>query len=367
MPSPYPSPDELGRPLTTGRPHDGTSAERLLLAQRRRAQREIRQVMARLAVLLGLLVLMIAMGSVAFVLVEGTSLAYGAIMTLDTITTLGSLPTPADAGGRIILVVLEILGIGTLFYALATVAEFFVSGQLSGVLELRRSQKMIDSLSHHYIICGYGRVGRQVARDLRATGAEVVVIDHNPFNREDAEADNIPYLEGHASDDEVLLQAGVERAAAVVACVDSDAENIFLTLSARELNAGITIIARASAEDAEKKLVRAGADRVISPYKTTGSEMARIALHPQIGATVAVADYRVEQIEVPEHCAGVGYTVGEARGRAVIVALRRDDGAFEPQPSPQTVIRGGDTVVALGSSEALEVLEALFQPATVAD
>ena len=126
------------------------------------------------------------------------------------------------------------------------------------------------------------------------------------------------------------MQAGIERARAVIACVDSDAENIFIALSARELRSDILIIARASAEDSEQKLIRAGADRVISPYKTTGSEMARIALHPQVGGAVEVADYRIEEIEVPASCAGVGKTIAEVRGQSVIVALRRATDARAP-------------------------------------
>ncbi len=193
---------------------------------------------------------------------------------------MASLPTPDNNGSRIILACLEILGIGTLFYGLATVAEFFVSGQLQDILDRCRTEKMIDSYSDHYIVCGYGRVGREVARDLKTQAAEIVVIDHNPMHREPATADGVIYIEGHASDDEVLMQAGIERAAAVIACVDSDAENIFIALSARELSAKVQVIARASAEDAERKLIRAGANEVISPYKMTGSEMARLALAP---------------------------------------------------------------------------------------
>jgi voltage-gated potassium channel len=340
--------------------------ERLVLAQRRRARRELLQFLRRLVLLLFALLALVVAGSLAFALVEGTSVGYGFLWTLDTVTTLGTVPAPRDTGGRIVVIGLELLGIGTLAYGLATVSEFFVSGQLSGVLELRRTQKMIDSLTEHYIVCGYGRVGRQVARDLKAHGSGVVVIDQNPLHREVARADGVAWLEGQASDDEILQQAGVERAAAVVACVDSDAENIFVALSARELRSDVLIIARASADDAEKKLRRAGADRVISPYKTTGSEMARIALHPQIGGAVQVADFRVEQIEVLPECEGLGRTVGEARGRAVIVALRHGDGRLEPQPSPQAVISAGDTLIALGTAEALERLETLFQPATVA-
>jgi voltage-gated potassium channel len=241
-------------------------------------QRELRQFNHRLLWLLCALLVLIVAGSFAFALVEHVSPAFGLLWTLDTITTLGNISEPSDTGGRVIVAVLEIIGIGTLFYGLATVAEFFVSGQLSGILDERRFIKMIDSYSEHYIVCGYGRVGRQVARDLREHNAQIVVIDHNPAHRETATADGVIYIEGHASDDDVLIQAGIERAAAVIACVDSDAENIYVALSARELRSDIKVIARAAADDAERKLIRAGADQVISPYKTTGTAMARWAL-----------------------------------------------------------------------------------------
>jgi len=347
-------------------PLERAAVERLVATQRRRTRRELRQFTRRLGILLAILAAVVVAGSVALSIDEGVSVAYGFMWTLDIMTTLGTIRIPHDNTGRVIRVVLELVGIGTLFYALATVAEFFVSGQLSGVLARRRTQKMIDSYSEHYIVCGYGRVGRQVARDLRAHGADVVVIDQNPLHREAAERDDVAWLEGQATEDETLLQAGIERAAAVIACVDSDADNIFIALSARELRSDILILARASADDAEKKLLRAGADRVISPYKTTGSEMARIAMHPQIVGGVNVADYRVEEIAVAAGAAGAGRTVGEVRGSSVIVALRRSEGQLEAQPSPHAVINAGDTLIVLGTTPALEALEALFQPATVA-
>ena len=147
----------------------------------------------------------------------------------------------------------------------------------------------------------------------------------------------------------------------MIACVDSDAENIFITLTARELREDILIIARASAEDSEKKLVRAGADRVISPYKTSGMEIARTALHPQVAGSVEVADYRMDEIEVPADCPGVGSTIEDARGSTMIVALWRNTGQLEPQPAPETVIEVGDKLVALGTPEALERLETRFE------
>jgi voltage-gated potassium channel len=341
---------------------DGAPERHRVLEQRAHAQREVRLFMRRLGILIVALVALVLAGTIGFVVTEGVSVAYGFAWTLDTVTTLGSIPDPGDGGGRVIKVCLELLGIGTLFYALATVAEFFVSGQLSGVLEERRIEKMIDSFTDHYIVCGFGRVGRQVSRDLRAGGAEHVVIDPNPANREAARSVGIPLIEREASDDEVLEQAGIERAQGVIACVDSDAENIFITMTARELRGDILIIARASAEDSEKKLLRAGADRVISPYKTSGSEMARVALRPQVGGAFDVADYRMEEIEVSPACEAVGKTIGDVSGAAVIVAIRHPDGRLETQPPAPTELRVGDMIIAMGPPAAVERLDRMFQP-----
>jgi voltage-gated potassium channel len=339
-----------------------TETRRRAIAQRARARRELELFVRRLGLLLSVLVGLIAAGTAGFALAEGVSVGYAFEWTIDTITTLGTIPDPHDTAGRALKVGLELLGIGTLFYGLATVAEFFVSGQLSGLLAERRTQRMIDSYSDHYIICGFGRVGRQVARDLRAARADFVIIDPSPEHREAGRAAGAPLIEREAADDEVLTEAGIERARGVVACVDSDAENIFIALTARELRSDILIVARASADHSEKKLLRAGADRVISPYKTSGSEMARIALHPQVGGAVQVADTRVEEIDVPAQCPGVGQRIADVRGGSVILALRREDGEVEPSPAPETVISPGDMLVALGSPDALEQLEETFQP-----
>jgi voltage-gated potassium channel len=341
--------------------HDSL-ARRHALQERAVARREVRLFMRRLMILMTALTALVIAGTIAFVAVEGVSVAYGFDWTVDTVTTLGSIPDPHDGGGRVVKVALELLGIGTLFYGLATVAEFFVSGQLSGVLEERRIEKMIDSFNDHYIVCGFGRVGRQVSRDLRAAGAQHVVIDPNPVNREAAMAAGVPLIESQASDDEVLMQAGIARAQGVIACVDSDAENIFITLTARELRADIFIIARASAEDSEKKLMRAGADRVISPYKTSGREMARVALRPQVGGALDVADYRMEEIEVSPECEAVGRRIADVSGGAVIVAIRHPDGRLETQPPADTELHVGDMIIAMGPPPAVERLDRMFQP-----
>lgn len=342
--------------------HDSGSERRHALEQRARARREVHLFMRRLGILLAWLIVLVIAGTIGFVVTEGVSVAYAFDWTLDTVTTLGSIQDPHNAAGRVVKVGLELLGIGTLFYGLATVAEFFVSGQLSGVLEGRRMDKKIDSFTDHFIVCGFGRVGRQVSRDLRAAGAQHVVIDPNPANREAALGAGIPLIESEASDDEILKQAGIDRAQGVIACVDSDAENIFITLTARELRTDILIIARASAEDSEKKLMRAGADRVISPYKTSGSAMARLALRPQVGGALDVADYRMEEIEVSPDCEAVGKTVGDVSGPAVIVAIRHPDGGLETQPPGETVLNVGDMILAMGPPAEVERLDRMFQP-----
>jgi voltage-gated potassium channel len=226
---------------------------------------------------------------------------------------------------------------------------------------------VIDSLSDHYVICGFGRVGRQIVRDLRAAGARYVVIDPNGENREAAARLDAPFIEGSAWDDDVLRVAGIERARGVIACIDSDADNVFVTLTARELRSDITIVARASLEDSEKKLRRAGADRVISPYKASGSEMARAALHPQVSELQIAPEYRVAEIEAQAGCAGIGQTIEDVRGSSVIVALRRRNGPFLPQPPGDAVLRAGDTLIAVGTTATMDRLESLFTRAGTPD
>jgi voltage-gated potassium channel len=298
-------------------------------------------------------------GAIGLAISEGVGLWYGFRWALDTAATVGGFPQPHTTAGQIVQVALTILGVGTLFYALATVTEFFVAGHLGDLLAARRMQKMIDSLTDHHIICGFGRVGRQVAGDLHAARAAYVVVDSDNRNRHRAEALGISFIEGDAAEDEVLINAGIERARSIIACADSDADNVFITLTARELRSEIPIVARAANEDTEKKLKRAGADRVISPYKASGTEMARLALHPQLSGVVDVdAEYRMEEIRLDEGCGAVGQTVGDIRGGSMIVGLRRGSD-FEPQPPAETELSSGDVILAMGTPEALERLEEL--------
>ena len=326
------------------------------------AERELAQFVARLAKLGLGLVGLIATGTIALSLTESVSVWTGFLHALDVVATTGAYPPDHDLGVEIVRVLLTVLGVGTLFYGLVSVTELLVAGHVADLLAARRMQRMIDATSDHFIICGFGRVGRQVARDLRGAGMRYVIIDADPANREFASGIGVRFIEAEPSDDRALRQAGIERARAVIACVDSDAENVFITLTARELSPDIAIVARAAQEDSERKLVRAGATRVISPYKSSGAEMARIALHPQVSGVrdVGDAEYRFEEITVVAGCEGAGKTVGDIRGGAFIVGLRRIGGGFEPQPAPETVLGVGDVIMAMGTPRTMDRLETLF-------
>jgi voltage-gated potassium channel len=316
--------------------------------------------LARLGVLVSLL---LVGGTLGFVLTEETSVWGGLTWTLDTIATVGSVPAPDSTGGQVVKALLIVLGVGTLYYALVSATEFFVAGHVTGLLDARRRERVVDDISEHYLVCGFGRVGRQVVRDLRAAGSSFVVIDHNPESLKVAEAGGVPWLQGEASDEELLRRAGIARARALIACVDSDAENVFIMLTARELRPDLTVVARASGSEAEPKLRRAGADRVVSPYKSSGSEMARLALHPQVTGVVDVApEYRMEEIEATPGCPGAGRPLADIAGSAIVAALRRRDGELIPQPPGETIVEAGDVLIVMGTAETIGRLETLFTP-----
>jgi voltage-gated potassium channel len=242
------------------------------------ARREIGHFLRRLITLTAAVTGLTLGGAVLLSIFENVSVWHGVNWAVDIVATVGSIQAPQTLGGQIVKIVLISFGLGTLFYLLVTFVELFVAGHMTGLLEVWKMERRIERLNGHYLICGFGRVGQQVARDMLEADVDFVVIDENPEQRETMEEMGVLYLHGPASDDALLIEAGIKRARAVIACVDSDPENIFITLSARELNPDIEIIARASQESSERKLLRAGANDVISPYKASGRAMARIAL-----------------------------------------------------------------------------------------
>jgi voltage-gated potassium channel len=322
---------------------------------------QLRRFVRRIALLSAIVAALLLLATAGLAASEHVGVWYAFRWSLDTAATVGGFPQPHTTFGQVVQVGLVLVGVGTLFYALATVTEFFGAGHLGDLLAARRRQRMLDSLTDHYIICGFGRVGRQVARDLFAARARYVVVDANVEGRPLAEAQGMEFIEGDATEDAVLRSAGIDRARALMACADSDADNVFITLTARELRDDITIVARAAVEDTETKLLRAGADRVISPYKASGTEMARLALHPQLSGVVDVdSEYRMEEIVVGGSCEGVGKRVDDIRGGAMIVGLRRGP-SFQPQPPAETQLLAGDAIVALGTARTLRRLEGLLE------
>jgi voltage-gated potassium channel len=341
---------ELDRPP---RVHDRSGD----VAARRQLSRFVRRILLLGAIVASLLLL----ATLGLALSEDVGAWYAFRWALDTAATVGGFRQPRTTFGQVLQVGLVLVGVGTLFYAIATVTEFFGAGHLADLLAARRRQRMIDSLTDHYIVCGFGRVGRQVARDLFAARASYVVVDSNTENTHLAESHGMQFIVGDATHDEVLQQAGIARARSLIACADSDANNVFITLTARELRDDIAIVARAAVEDTEAKLLRAGADRVISPYKASGTEMARLALHPQLSGVVDVdVEYRMEEIVVGAACEGVGKRVDDIRGGAMIVGLRRGPN-FQPQPPAETTLLAGDAIVAMGTPRTLQRLEGLLE------
>jgi voltage-gated potassium channel len=276
------------------------------------ARHEVVHFLRRLGLLIGLITALVLAGALGFAVFEDVSYWRGFNWALDTVATIGSIPDPETVAGQVNKIVLITFGVGTMFFVLVTMTEFFVAGHLSGLLDARRMQSKISQLSEHYLICGFGRVGQQIAHDLAAEHVRFVVIDDNPEMRLHAEEMDVLIIEGRGSDDEVLQEAGIERARAVIACMDSDAENIFTTLSARELRPDIQIVARAASESSERKLLRAGANEVVSPYKASGRTMARLALASH-GGRAGPADARHHGAVVSGDDNGTG---GESAVRA---------------------------------------------------
>jgi voltage-gated potassium channel len=229
---------------------------------------------------------------------------------------------------------------------------------------------MIEQLEDHFIICGYGRVGRRAAEELEASGQPYVVLDNGAEAIEAARRNGVLYIEGSGHDDVSLQGAGVARARGLLASADSDAENLYITLSARSLGANLMIVARASTREAEGKLLLAGANRVVQPYASAGTEMAKLAFKPQVAAFLELVsshagpDLRFEEIEVADHCPVKGRTIRELRIRsttgAVVIALRKPDGTFDVTPSPDVAIESGDVLIAIGTEPELKALEDIF-------
>jgi voltage-gated potassium channel len=292
---------------------------------------------------------------------------YRAIITA-SLTGLDTIP-PNDAA-RALSIVMILCGITIFGYVGAVIVESITGGVVTGARAERRRRRAIDALREHFIICGFGRVGQRVAQEFRAAGVPFVVLDFSEVAIEAARDQDVLFIQGNGTEDEDLEQAGIARARGLVAASDDDADNLYIALSARSTRPELTIVARASDEDAEKKLRLAGADRVVLPYATAGQVMANLVLKPQVTAfldTVTTStgnELQLAEIEVGKTCAAAGKTIRDLRIRhdtgAVVVAVRKADGTFDTTPEPDATLDIGDVLIGVGTGPELARLEDLF-------
>jgi voltage-gated potassium channel len=288
-------------------------------------------------------------------------------MTVITLTTVGFREVHELVGfpERLWTMILAVAGVGIIFGSIGIVAETIISEAASGRREAKRMREAVEGMGDHYIVCGYGRVGSTVITELQHTGQRFVVIDIHAPSLERAAADGHLVVMGDATDDSTLRSAGVERARGLITTVDSDANNVYITLSARAINPSLFIVARASAQGAEAKLLQAGANRIVSPYTMAGRRAAELAIRPRVADFIDAAlshgnlSFSLEEVEVVAEGPLTGVTVGELRADGVVtLAILQPDGAYEANPPQDRALRAGENLITSGSTEALAALRA---------
>jgi voltage-gated potassium channel len=316
-----------------------------------------------------LLVVIIAGGTVGYVVIEGWDAWDAFYMTIITVTTVGYEEvhrlTPR---GQAFTVVLLLSGVGAALYTFTLLATVVVEGGLPKRLQRHRHERMLESIADHFIICGYGRIGSIVAQQFRRQRIPYVVVERSPERVQAAIEEGALALEADASREDVLKRVGIERARGLIAVVGTDAENVYAILSARVMRPDLFIIGRAETEDATLKLKRAGADRVISPYQIGGVQIAQTALRPAVVDFMELAtssdnlELAMEQITIIASSSLSNRSIVEAglrqRYGVIVVGIQREDSRMEFNPSPDTPIRSGDKLVVLGRPESLKQLEA---------
>ena len=316
------------------------------------------------------LIVLLAIGAAGFRWLEGMSTVDAFYMAVITLSTVGfGEIKPLSSAGRIFTVGLIVAGGGLAAYTLSSVAEFALSGEWRTHWERRRRLRMMAQLSNHVIICGYGRVGRHVVHGLKAERLPFVVIDLNHDKVERIRAAGDLALPGNAAIETHLKEAGIDRARGLVAAASSDAENVFIVLTARSLRRDLLIVARANHEDSEPKLLRAGADRVILPYSITGRRMVATLIRPAVAdfldevAHTGGLEFFLEQVQLQPASPLVGQTLAQAqlpdRLGITVLAYQPPDGRLNPRPGADTILQANARIVVLGTLEQLQALNKL--------
>ena len=306
-------------------------------------------------------------GILGYTFIEGWSFLESFYMTIITLSTVGFREVRAlSSTGRVFTITLVIFGVAGAAFTITVLGQFIVEGEIRRILGRRKMEKQLKDIKDHYIVCGYGRVGMQVCKQFCSRKLPLVVIEKNPERVEQLVKEGILVIQGDATDDEVLLAAGIQKSKALISTIASESENVFIALSARELNPEIFITARAESRSAEKKLLRAGADRVVSPHEMGGIRMALVTLRPDIVDFMRIVTgdrekgFGIEEIEVKKNSSIADTLLKDSPIRCelglLVIGMKKKGKEMIINPSAQIRIEPGDILVVIGETEKLEKL-----------
>lgn len=317
----------------------------------------------------GLLTAITFGGAAGFMIVEGWGFLDSLYMSAITITTVGYMEIhPLSQTGRVFNLFLLIGGVTTMFYIMATVTQIVLELELSDYFGKRRTKKVIDKLENHYLLCGFGRVGRGAAREMLRTGVPFVVMDNNADRVERAMKMGCLAVLADCTRDEMLREVGITKAKGLIAALATDAENLFLILSAKSMNPMLNVSVRVAEEEAESKMRRAGADAVYLPYSMTGYRLAQAIVQPHVFEFLDVTsttrmglNVGIEQVKVDAECPMAGHSLRDLQLRreigVIVLAIRRAGGAMEFNPPAEAQLDGGDVLIVMGKAEDVRKLE----------
>lgn len=313
------------------------------------------------------IMLVVVFGTVGYALLEGWPVLDAFYMTIITVTTIGYGEIhPLSDMGRMLTVIIILSGLGVVGYAVVAGTRFVVEGEINEFFTRRRSVRTIKKMRDHYIVCGFGRMGSLICRQLAERGIPFAVVEKDSELQAMITDKGFPLSPGDATDETVLVSAGIENARGLVSVLDSDAANVYVVLTARELNPNLEIVARSGSAGAHKKLYRAGASRVIDPYKIGGLRLVMGMLKPEVMSFIEIAmDYKelgveIEQVQVAASSAYAGRHLIETDIRReldlIIVAIRKKGGKMVFNPGPQTLVEGDDTLITMGNRDKVAIL-----------
>ena len=319
------------------------------------------------------MVSILLLGTLGYMMLEGWRPLDAIYMTIITLTTVGYTEiNPLSEAGRVFTVMLIMIGVGLFIYVAGAVVQFMVEGQIRILFGRRRLDKQIEQLKNHFIICGYGRIGRVLARKLDQKPVDLVVIEKNRDLVPVMEADRVLFISGSATEEINLVKAGIHNAKGLVAVLATDTDNVFLVLTARQLNPDLFIMARATQKESKITLKAAGASKVESPYDIGAANMAQRIIRPTVTSFLDLAfayrrtDIQMEEIPVHQDSDLVGVMLKDSgirqKYKLILIAIKQADGEMIFNPSFETVLRGGDMVIAVGKRDSLIELEERLNP-----